>query len=80
MSKYVVLLRELAQHCNYRDKLKEMLRDRLVCGIADDHIKRWMLAEPELTFNKALTNAQAMETANRDVSELQWYGRHGTVL
>ncbi len=33
---YVAVLRELAQHCNYGDKLQEMLRDRLVCGIEAD--------------------------------------------
>ncbi|XP_048866410.1 uncharacterized protein LOC125739899 [Brienomyrus brachyistius] len=71
VSEYVAVLRELAQHCNYGEKLKEMLCDRLVCGIADDHIQRRLLAEPELTFDKALAVAQAMETANRDVHDLQ---------
>ncbi|XP_039511288.1 uncharacterized protein K02A2.6-like [Pimephales promelas] len=68
---YVAVLRELAQHCNYGDKLKEMLRDRLVCGIADDRMQRRLLAEPELTFEKALKVALAIETANRDVRDLQ---------
>jgi hypothetical protein len=67
----VAVLRELAQHCNFGDKLKEMLRDRLVCGIADDRMQRRLLAEPELTFEKALKVALAIETANRDVRDLQ---------
>ncbi|XP_060771406.1 uncharacterized protein LOC132882151 [Neoarius graeffei] len=71
VTEYVAVLRELAQHCNYGEKLKEMLRDRLVCGIADDHIQRKLLAEPELTFEKALKVAQAIETANKDVRDLQ---------
>ncbi len=33
---YVAVLHELAQHCNYGEKLQEMLRDRLVCGIEAD--------------------------------------------
>uniref|UniRef100_A0AAV2JV68 Reverse transcriptase RNase H-like domain-containing protein n=1 Tax=Knipowitschia caucasica TaxID=637954 RepID=A0AAV2JV68_KNICA len=65
------LSRELAQHCNYGDKLKEMLRYRLVCGIAEDRIQRRLLAEPDLTFEKALKITQAIETANRDVRDLQ---------
>uniref|UniRef100_A0AAV2IUS0 ribonuclease H n=1 Tax=Knipowitschia caucasica TaxID=637954 RepID=A0AAV2IUS0_KNICA len=71
VTEYVAVLRELAQHCNYGDKLKEMLRDRLVCGIAEDRIQRRLLAEPDLTFEKALKIAQAIETANRDVRDLQ---------
>ncbi|XP_043917844.1 uncharacterized protein K02A2.6-like [Protopterus annectens] len=68
---YVAVLRELAQHCNYGDRLTEMLRDRLVCGIADDRIQRRLLAEPELSFEKALKLAQAIETANKDIRDLQ---------
>ncbi|XP_061594943.1 uncharacterized protein K02A2.6-like [Cololabis saira] len=71
VTEYVAVLRELAQHCNYGDKLKEMLRDRLVCGIADDRIQRRLLAEPDLTFERVLKVAQAIETASRDVRDLQ---------
>ncbi|RXN04917.1 putative protein K02A2.6-like protein [Labeo rohita] len=35
---YVAVLRELAQHCNYGEKLKEMLCDRLVGGIEADGV------------------------------------------
>ncbi len=48
-----------------------MLRDRLVCGIEADGIQRWLLAEAELTFEKALKLAQAIETANKYVLDLQ---------
>ncbi|RXN15416.1 putative protein K02A2.6-like protein [Labeo rohita] len=64
---YVVVLRELAQHCNYGEKLKEMLRDRLVCGIEVDGIQRRLLAEPELTFEKALMLAQAWMRCLKDM-------------
>ncbi|KAK2858314.1 hypothetical protein Q7C36_006233 [Tachysurus vachellii] len=65
------VLRKLAHDCNYGEKLTEMLRDRLVCGINDDRIQRRLLAESELTFEKALKIAQALETANKDVKDLQ---------
>ncbi|XP_043944941.1 uncharacterized protein K02A2.6-like [Protopterus annectens] len=71
VTEYVAVLRELAQHCNYGDRLTGMLRDRLVCGIADDRIQRRLLAEPELSFEKALKLAQAIETANKDIRDLQ---------
>ncbi|KAL6461145.1 hypothetical protein MHYP_G00311110 [Metynnis hypsauchen] len=71
VSEYVAVLRELAQHCNYGDKLTEMLRDRLVCGIEDDRMQRRLLAEPELTYDKALKLAQAIETASKDIQDIQ---------
>ncbi|KAJ7994080.1 hypothetical protein DPEC_G00262220 [Dallia pectoralis] len=79
VAEYVAVLRELAHHCSYGDKQKEMLRDRLVCGIADDRIQRRLLAEPELTFEKALKVALAMETASRYVRDLQLQALDGSV-
>ncbi|RXN12042.1 putative protein K02A2.6-like protein [Labeo rohita] len=43
-----------------------MLRDRLVCGVNDDRMQRRLLSEVELTFEKALTICQAMESANKN--------------
>ncbi|KAI4895675.1 hypothetical protein NFI96_020671 [Prochilodus magdalenae] len=68
---YVAELRKLAQHCNYGEALTQMLRDRLVCGVGDDSIQRRLLAEVELTFEKALKISQAMESANKDIRDLQ---------
>ena len=48
-----------------------MLRDRLVCGIADKGLQRRLLAEPELTFKKALQLAQAQETAEEGTKQIQ---------
>ena len=47
-----------------------MLRDRLVCGIADQRIQRRLLAEPDLTFAKALELAHAAEAADRNTRAL----------
>ena len=47
-----------------------MLRDRLVCGINDDAIQRRLLAEQNLTFDKALTTAQGLEAAAKNLHEL----------
>ena len=68
---YVAELRRLAEHCNYRDSLNEMLRDRLVCGVNDNRLQRRLLAEANLTFKKAYEIAQAMEAAERSTKELQ---------
>ena len=32
-------LRNFAEHCEYRDTLNTMLRDRIVCGFRDEKIQ-----------------------------------------
>ena len=70
VSTYVAKLRKLSEHCNFGDTLTAMLRDRLVCGINDQRVQRRLLAEPKLTFDKALELAQAAETAENNAKEL----------
>ena len=48
-----------------------MLRDRIVCGIEDAKIQRRLLAEPELTFDKAFELALASESADKNAKDLQ---------
>ncbi|XP_065891709.1 uncharacterized protein [Dysidea avara] len=68
---YVAELRQLAEHCQYATNLNNMLQDRLVCGVEDSRIQRQLLAEPELTFDKAFEIAMASESAEKDVKDLQ---------
>ena len=68
---FVSELRRLSEHCNYGQTLDEMLRDRVVCGIADGRLQRRLLAEPELTLKKAVELAQAQETADQGAQHLQ---------
>ena len=48
-----------------------MIRDRLVCGVNNDLIQRRLLSETELGLKKALELALGMETAAKNVRELQ---------
>ena len=68
---FVSQLRSLSEHCKFGTTLEDMLRDRIVCGINDNAIQKRLLAEPELSFKKAVELAQGMETAARDAKELQ---------
>ena len=46
-----------------------MIRDRVVCGINEDAIQKRLLAEGDtLTLTKALSLAQAYETAVKDAT------------
>ncbi len=67
---YVAALRKLSDGCNFGDNLKDMLRDRLVCGVGTDSIQRKLLAESTLTFEDALKIASAMEMADRNFHDI----------
>ena len=68
---FVAELRHLTEHCDFGAILDDMLRDRLVCGIADVTIQRRLLAEDELTLEKAVQLVRTLETADKDASPLQ---------
>ena len=55
---YFAELRKLAGR-----SLGDMIRDRLVCGINDETIKRKLLTEPDLTYTKSLSTAKGPEAA-----------------
>ena len=74
VAKFVAELRSLAEFCNFGAALEDMLRDCLVCGINDTGIQRRLLAEPKLSFKKALELAQGMESATQNVKQLQTAG------
>lgn len=71
VSTYVTQLRHLSQDCNFGASLSSMLRDRLVCGVNNDRIQRRLLAEKELTFDKAFEIAIAMELAEKSAVDIQ---------
>ena len=70
VSTFVAELRALTVHCNFGALLDKMLRDRLVGGINNIHIRRRLLQEKNLTFQKALETAQALEVADKDERKL----------
>ncbi|XP_021378372.1 uncharacterized protein K02A2.6-like [Mizuhopecten yessoensis] len=71
VSQYIAALRNLSEHCNFGGTLETMIRDRLVCGINEDRIQRRLLSEGELTFTKSYEIAISMETAAKNVIDLQ---------
>ena len=67
---YVAELRKIAEFCDYGPVLADMLRDRLVCGIANKTVQRRLLQEPALSFEKALDLALSAEAAEKDSRRL----------
>lgn len=71
IAQFVAELRRLAVHCEFEGTLEIMLRDRLVCGVREPQLQKRLLAEQQLTFNKALELAQAFESAEKSSRDIQ---------
>ncbi|XP_031570808.1 uncharacterized protein K02A2.6-like [Actinia tenebrosa] len=68
---YVSKLKKLAEKCDFKDTLNDMLKDRLVAGINDEKIQKRLLIETDLTFEKAYNISVTEELANQDAHALQ---------
>ena len=68
---YIAELRQLSEHCEFGNALNQMLRDRLVCGVEEPRIQRRLLAEADLTFDKAYELALASEFADKSAKDLK---------
>lgn len=51
---FLASLRQLVEHCEFRDALNDTLRDRLVCGLRNEAPQKTLLTESELTLDKAI--------------------------
>ncbi|CDW58922.1 hypothetical protein TTRE_0000724801 [Trichuris trichiura] len=71
---FVAELRRLSEHCNLGSGIDTALRDRLVCSIADEALERWLLVEQVGTFDVALKEALATETARPQALETRTGG------
>lgn len=70
ISDFCVAIQKLSEKCEFGTNLQDSLRDRLVCGLTNEHIQRKLLVEADLTFKRAKEIALAAEIASRDAEEL----------
>ena len=68
---FISEIHSLAEFCNFRPTLEEILQDRIICGISNDIIQRHLLTEPVLTFKKVLEISLGIEAANRNMHVLR---------
>ena len=80
ITSYVARLRALTEHCEFGDTLDTMLRDRLVCGVNNEQLQRRLLAEPRLTFAKAMEISRTFETTTEEARMLQHDARGAEFL
>ena len=80
VASYIAALRAQAERCNYRGRLKEMLRDRLVCGVNNNVIQKRLLSEAALTYHSAVEIATAFEAAAKGTEEIKGHVTSGGKL
>ena len=68
---YVTELKRLSEHCDFGVTLEDMIRDRLVSSVRSPKIQQRLLAETELSFDRALKIASAMERAEKNVFNIE---------
>ena len=64
-------VRSLSEFYNFGETLEVMIHDCLVCGINDTAVQKCLLAEPELTYEKAVEISLNAETAAHSLWELR---------
>ena len=67
---YVVRLRKLASTCEYGNFLEDMLRDRIVCGIHDDVIRKELLQESKLTLESCIALIRSVEITSAQAKSM----------
>ena len=67
---YLADVRVKASTCKFGDLKDQMLRDRLVCGITSDTVRKLLLREDKLTLAKAINICQINELSEQRIKEL----------
>ncbi|XP_077264213.1 uncharacterized protein LOC143898526 [Temnothorax americanus] len=70
IKEYVAALHKLSVHCNFGAYLKTALRNQFVFGLASQRAQSRLLETKDLTFDKAVQVATAMELSEKDARQL----------
>ena len=72
IAEFTAAIRKIADDCAYGTVLNDMLRDRLVFGVADKRLQKRLLRESsKITYAQARDMALAAESANKDAKRIQ---------
>lgn len=67
---YISDLKIKAKSCKFGALQDELIRDRLLCGIQSDILRKSLLRDPELTLNKAISACQIYEQTEQHTKDL----------
>lgn len=67
---YISDLKLKAKSCKFGTLQDELIRDRLVCGVNSDILRKSMLRDPELTLTRAISACQIYEQTEQHTKDL----------
>lgn len=67
---YATQLRALSQTCDYGDLQDQLIRDRIVCGIRENSIRKKLLQEADLTLKRCIDICRAAESTTAQVKAI----------
>jgi hypothetical protein len=70
VSAFIAELKQISEHCNFGDQLKQNLADRILVGVNHSRIQTALLDEKDLTYDKALEIAFNYEATDKNVLTL----------
>ena len=68
---FVTALHAFAEHCNYGTLHDELIRDRIVVGLADARLSERMQMEKDLNLEKAMNMARQSEEIKKQQNTLR---------
>ena len=69
--KYATVLQNMADNCEFRDLKDSLIRDRIVLGVTENHVRERVLRVPDLTLEKALEISRAAEATQSQLKQMQ---------
>ncbi|XP_064638291.1 uncharacterized protein LOC135494308 [Lineus longissimus] len=71
IDEYCTQLKSLAQTCEFLNLKDELIRDRIVCGISDDGVRKKLLQQSKLTLKLCIDICRAAETTTAQVKAMK---------
>ena len=73
---FLTSLRQLSSSCEYGVLQDDLIRDRIVCGIHDENVRKRLLQEANLTLAKCVTTCKAAEVSEHQLSHFKQESVH----
>ncbi len=70
VDEYVTVLRSLVETCEFQTLKDDLIRDRLVCGIRDNSVRRKLLQESKLTLERCVDVCRAAEATKNQLKDI----------
>ncbi|XP_017891008.1 uncharacterized protein K02A2.6-like [Ceratina calcarata] len=79
IKRFLVNLKRLSTFCEFGDNLENSLRDQFVWRLSSDIIKKKLLGEKDLSYQRAVELALSLELAGKNAAEMKSPGSSATV-